>query len=192
MFRSVSILIKGNVCLCACLQCPDESITLTAMKFGTQVPAVKKKAKILKNGVNVSGDPQEKTEIEEQIETCYGYDIPTNDKVASKHRQKPAKKKGKKESAEDEDKEESSKVEEEAKPKDLPAKRGIKPARVQNGVDSTKDKQNHETKTDVEAKDLPRSRRRVKADVEPSNSVKDQNKLESKETKAKTTRKKQK
>ncbi|GBM36210.1 hypothetical protein AVEN_97577-1 [Araneus ventricosus] len=30
-----SILIKVNVCVC--VRCPDESIALTAMKFGTQV-----------------------------------------------------------------------------------------------------------------------------------------------------------
>ncbi|GBN06909.1 hypothetical protein AVEN_201378-1 [Araneus ventricosus] len=32
-----SILIKGNVCVCVCLRCPDESIELAAMKVGTQV-----------------------------------------------------------------------------------------------------------------------------------------------------------
>ncbi|GBN98841.1 hypothetical protein AVEN_55225-1 [Araneus ventricosus] len=30
------ILIKGNVCACVCDRYPDESIALTAMKFGTQ------------------------------------------------------------------------------------------------------------------------------------------------------------
>ncbi|GBL75327.1 Uncharacterized protein K02A2.6, partial [Araneus ventricosus] len=38
--KQQSILIKGNVCVCACvcvcLRCPDESIALTAMTFGTQ------------------------------------------------------------------------------------------------------------------------------------------------------------
>ncbi|GBN90330.1 hypothetical protein AVEN_57112-1 [Araneus ventricosus] len=32
----LSILIKGNVCVRVCLRCPEESIALTAMTFGTQ------------------------------------------------------------------------------------------------------------------------------------------------------------
>ncbi|CAL1294570.1 unnamed protein product [Larinioides sclopetarius] len=132
----------------------------------------------LENGVNGSGEPQEKTE-EKQIETISGSDVPTN-KTEPKRRQKPPKTRGKEESAEDEIKEESSKVEEEAKAKDLPAKRGRKAAKVQNGVDSTKDEENHDSKTGEEAKDRPR--RKVRTDVEPSNSVKEQSKPEPKAT----------
>ncbi|GBO14500.1 Recombination repair protein 1 [Araneus ventricosus] len=160
---------------------------IKAKKVGKVTKASKKgvssegKSKDFENEVNGSGEPQEKTETEvEQIET---------NKVASKRRQKPAKTRSKEESAEDEDKEETSKVDEEAIPKALPSKRGRKAAKVQNGVDSTKDKDNHESKTDVEAKDLPRPKRKVRGDVEPPNSVKEQNKPEPEETKAKTTRK---
>ncbi|GBN33594.1 hypothetical protein AVEN_85720-1 [Araneus ventricosus] len=32
-----SILTKGNDCVCAFMRCPDESIALTALEFGTQV-----------------------------------------------------------------------------------------------------------------------------------------------------------
>ncbi|GBL55692.1 Urocanate hydratase, partial [Araneus ventricosus] len=32
-----SILIKGNDCVRVCVRCPDESIPLTAMNFGTEV-----------------------------------------------------------------------------------------------------------------------------------------------------------
>ncbi|GBM17123.1 hypothetical protein AVEN_251039-1 [Araneus ventricosus] len=38
----LSILTKGNVCVrvCVCVRCPDESITLTAIKFGTHAVVI--------------------------------------------------------------------------------------------------------------------------------------------------------